>query len=69
MLPVGEDLIDRMRAATRPNTKMYFAETVTNPSLFILDLNAFGKLGQETGIMTAVDATFSSPVNQVLKGR
>lgn len=55
-----------MREATKPNTKMYLAETIANPTLQVLDVEAFGKLGQEKGIITAVDATFSTPINQVL---
>lgn len=65
MVAAGDGVVDRMRDATKPNTKMYLGETIANPTLEILDLKAFGQLGQENSIMTAVDATFSTPINQV----
>lgn len=66
VVAAGDGVVNRMREATRPNTKLYLGETIANPTLQLLDLEAFGQLGQEKGIMTAVDATFSTPFNQVL---
>ncbi len=39
-------------------------ETPSNPKMSILDLEAFGKLSQETGLITMVDSTFASPALQ-----
>lgn len=52
-------------AAIRPNTKLIFIETPSNPNLDITDLAFIGKLGKEKGILTLIDNTFASPINQV----
>ncbi|WP_062058929.1 trans-sulfuration enzyme family protein [Aquimarina longa] len=46
------------------NTKIIYVETPSNPLLSIIDLNAIGALGKKNGIITIVDNTFASPVNQ-----
>lgn len=51
--------------AIRPNTKLIYIETPSNPNLDITDLAFVGKLGKEKGILTMVDNTFASPINQV----
>jgi len=51
--------------AIRPNTKLIYIETPSNPNLDITDLEFVGKLGKEKGITTMVDNTFASPINQV----
>ena len=43
---------------------MMLAETPCNPSMAVVDLEEFGKLGRETGILTFVDGTFASPYLQ-----
>lgn len=52
-------------AAIKPNTKLIFVETPSNPNLDITDLEYIGKLGKEHGILTMIDNTFASPINQV----
>ena len=52
-------------AALRPNTRMLWLETPTNPLLRILDLEALVKLASSRGIDVAVDNTFASPYNQI----
>ena len=44
--------------------KMLIGETPCNPKISILDLEEFGKLGQEKGIITMVDSTYGSPYLQ-----
>lgn len=51
--------------ALQPNTKLIYIETPSNPNLDITDLEFVGSLGREKGILTIVDNTFASPINQV----
>jgi cystathionine beta-lyase len=51
--------------AIRPNTKLIYLETPSNPNLDITNLEILGRLGREKGITTMVDNTFASPINQV----
>lgn len=53
-----------VRAALRPNTKMVFVETPTNPLLEITDLAAISALCKERGLLLVVDNTFLSPYFQ-----
>ena len=52
-------------AAIKPNTKLIFIETPSNPNLDITDLEYIGQLGKKHGIPTMIDNTFASPINQV----
>jgi cystathionine beta-lyase/cystathionine gamma-synthase len=56
--------LSAVRAAIRPNTKMIFVETPTNPLLEITDLTAISALCRERGLLLAVDNTFMSPFFQ-----
>jgi cystathionine beta-lyase/cystathionine gamma-synthase len=51
-------------SALRPNTKLLYVETPTNPTLRVSDLSAISKLTNERGVMLAVDNTFLSPYLQ-----
>lgn len=51
--------------AIKPNTRLIYIETPSNPNLDITDLAFIGKLGKEKGILTMADNTFASPINQV----
>lgn len=46
------------------NTKVIYIETPSNPLLTITDLEAIGKLSKKNGIVSMIDNTFASPVNQ-----
>ncbi|WP_069661004.1 trans-sulfuration enzyme family protein [Arcticibacter eurypsychrophilus] len=48
----------------RPNTRLIYLETPSNPILTITDLSFVGKLAKEHGIVTMCDNTFASPINQ-----
>src|SRR5690606_15211038 len=50
--------------AIRPNTKLIYVETPSNPNLAITDLAFVGKLARKHHITTICDNTFASPVNQ-----
>jgi O-succinylhomoserine sulfhydrylase len=52
------------KAAIRPNTKMIYVETPTNPGLDVLDLGMIGKLARKNQIIFNVDNCFATPVNQ-----
>ena len=50
--------------AIRPNTKMIYLETPTNPGLEIIDLELVGALSKKHNIILNVDNCFATPVNQ-----
>ena len=56
--------LDAVRAAIRPETRMLFVETPTNPTLEITDLRAAAALCREHGMMLVVDNTFLTPYFQ-----
>jgi cystathionine gamma-lyase len=60
------DLTDPLALANalRPETKMVWIETPTNPMLKLADLHAIAQLCRERGVMTVCDNTFASPINQ-----
>ncbi|ASR42563.1 cystathionine beta-lyase [Xanthomonas citri pv. mangiferaeindicae] len=53
-----------LRAAVRPNTKMIWAETPTNPMLQVVNLEKIGAFARKLGVMLVVDNTFCSPIVQ-----
>jgi O-succinylhomoserine sulfhydrylase len=59
----GKDL-DAWRAAIRPNTKMFFFETPSNPNLELVDIAAVSKIARDNGILTIVDNVFATPMLQ-----
>ncbi|MEM0517294.1 trans-sulfuration enzyme family protein [Aequorivita flava] len=48
----------------QPNTKVIFIETPSNPLMRITDLEIISKLAKQHGVITMIDNTFASPVNQ-----
>jgi cystathionine gamma-lyase len=60
------DLTDKaaVEAAIRPNTKLIWAETPTNPTLKIIDLPWLADVARKRGVRLAVDNTFASPMLQ-----
>jgi cystathionine beta-lyase len=51
-------------AAVRPNTKLIYIESPSNPLLLITDIAEAARIGRDGNIITAIDNTFASPVNQ-----
>jgi O-succinylhomoserine sulfhydrylase len=51
-------------AAIRPNTKMIYLETPTNPALDIIDLEAAGQLARRHNLILNVDNCFATPIGQ-----
>jgi len=58
---VDPDDPENFRAAITPNTKAIFAETIGNPSLHVLDIEAVANIAHENGIPLIVDSTFTTP--------
>ena len=54
---------EELNAAFRPNTKCMFAETISNPSLVVLDFDKFVKAAHDHGVPMIVDNTFATPIN------
>lgn len=52
---------EAIKAAIQDNTKAIFGETVTNPSLKVMDIEKFAKVAHENGIPLIVDNTFPTP--------
>src|ERR1700751_4629392 len=50
--------------AIRPNTKLLYVETPTNPALRVVDLKATAALARQRGLISMVDSTFGTPINQ-----
>jgi cystathionine gamma-lyase len=61
---VDTTVIDNVVKAFRPNTKMIFVETPTNPTMKITDLKAIAKFAKERKILSVVDNTFATPYLQ-----
>ncbi len=55
---------DALRAAIRPETRMVWVETPTNPMLRIVDLAAAADIAHANGALLVVDNTFASPMLQ-----
>jgi cystathionine beta-lyase/cystathionine gamma-synthase len=61
---VDQTKAERWAEALRPNTKLIYAETPANPLMRLTDLQAIAALGKTRGIITIVDNTFATPINQ-----
>jgi len=59
----GRDL-DAWKRAVRPNTKVFFLETPTNPTLELCDIAAIAVIARECGAILIVDNVFSTPLWQ-----
>ena len=54
---------EELEAAFQPNTKAVFAETISNPSLVVLDMERFVNMAHKHGVPIIVDNTFATPIN------
>lgn len=54
---------EELEKAFRPNTKAVFGETISNPSLQVLDIERFAAAAHAHGVPLIVDNTFATPVN------
>jgi cystathionine beta-lyase/cystathionine gamma-synthase len=56
--------LQKFEAAIRPNTKVIYIETPSNPLLKITDIKGVARIAKKNRIITIIDNTFASPVNQ-----
>lgn len=59
----GTDL-SQWRSAVRPNTRLLFLESPTNPTLEVIDIAAIAALAKEIGASLTVDNVFATPLHQ-----
>ena len=54
---------EEISKAFRPNTKCLFGETISNPSINVLDIEKFARIAHKHGVPLIVDNTFATPIN------
>ncbi len=54
---------EEIQKAFRPNTKCMFGETISNPSINVLDIKKFARIAHSNGVPLIVDNTFATPIN------
>ena len=54
---------EEIQAAFRPNTKLLFGETISNPGCAVLDIEKFARIAHNNGVPLLVDNTFATPIN------
>ncbi len=57
-----DDTEEKIQAKIKPNTKAIFGETLTNPSLQVLDIEKFAHIAHKNGIPLIIDNTFPTPI-------
>ncbi len=55
---------EEFATALRPNTRVLYVESPSNPLLQCVDLVAIAELGRSNGVLTIIDNTFATPINQ-----
>ena len=58
-----DDPEEKISAAFRPETKLLFGETLSNPGVEVLDIEKFARIAHAQGVPLVVDNTFPTPVN------
>lgn len=61
---VNQMHVEEFAAAVRPNTKLIYVETPSNPLMKLTDLREVARIGRQHKITTIVDGTFATPINQ-----
>jgi cystathionine beta-lyase/cystathionine gamma-synthase len=56
--------IAELESAIRPNTRIIYIETPSNPLLLITDMAAVARIAKSKNILTLIDNTFATPINQ-----
>ena len=54
---------EELAKAFRPNTKVVFGETISNPGVAILDIEKFARLAHSHGVPLMIDNTFATPIH------
>ena len=52
-----------IQKAFRPNTKILFGETISNPGCKVLDIEKFARIAHKNGVPLIIDNTFATPIN------
>jgi cystathionine gamma-synthase len=60
-VPMGD--YDALEAAIRPDTRLIFSESPTNPHLRVADVGRVGEIARRHGLLAVVDSTFATPIN------
>ncbi len=55
--------VEEIEKAFRPNTKALFGETISNPSVNVLDIEKFASIAHKHGVPLIIDNTFATPIN------
>ena len=55
--------VEEIEKAFRPNTKALFGETISNPSVNVLDIEKFANIAHKHGVPLIIDNTFATPIN------
>ena len=55
---------DQHARAIRPNTKLLYVESPTNPAVRVVDLKKIASLARQHNLLSMIDATFGTPINQ-----
>ncbi|MBR6885572.1 MAG: O-acetylhomoserine aminocarboxypropyltransferase/cysteine synthase [Prevotella sp.] len=58
-----ESTEEEIQAAFKPNTKLLFGETISNPGCAVLDIEKFARVAHRNGVPLVIDNTFATPVN------
>lgn len=61
---VDQSKVEEFAEAIRPNTRLIYLESPSNPLLRLTDLKAIASLAKSRGITTVIDNTFATPINQ-----
>jgi cystathionine gamma-synthase len=61
-VPAGD--YQALEQAIRPNTRLIFSESPTNPYLRVLDLARLVAMARARGLLVVIDSTFATPINQ-----
>jgi cystathionine gamma-synthase len=61
---VAMDDLDAVRAAVRPETRLIWVETPSNPLLTVSDISALAQIAHDRGVLLVCDNTFATPVLQ-----
>ena len=54
---------EELQAAFRPETKLLFGETISNPGVEVLDIEKFAKIAHANGVPLIIDNTFATPIH------
>ena len=60
---VDTNNLEQHAAAIRPNTRILYVESPTNPTVRVVDLEGVAALARKNGLISMIDSTFATPIN------